>query len=180
MLQADIDKLLDIRAAWDKYKAISTEKTATQIDDYYKVVWSYSIERRDEIEVFNNDMLMQYIKETFTMRGECDKCEGYKGTPPCSNTFGEKGCYNTGSKINPQEYYYAIFKGIRLGLRPPVKDAVAYTTDDAGLVYTGQTKANVFAIDGDKIYLLCPVGHGYYHDYFIPVEKAPCDLYSVP
>jgi hypothetical protein len=179
MNQADIDKLLAIREAWDKYKSVTTEKTAAQIDDYYGVVWSYGIERRDEIEALNDALTMQWIKENLTMHGECDKCEGYKDTPPCNNTFGEKGCFTSGIGIDPQVYYYAIFKGIRLGLRPPVKGS-QITTSDNGIVYERQAKANVFAIDGDKIYLMCPVGHGYYHDYFTPVEKAPFALYWTP
>jgi hypothetical protein len=186
----DIDKLLELRAAWDKYKAVKTQKTTQDIDAYYKVVWTYGVERPDEIATFNDRLTFQWLQENLPLRGECDLCDGYKGTPTCVDNFTAKSCILTPEKT-PEElkyltnegtfkmgdtHYMAMLEGIRLGYRPPLKEKgdVANVIPD---IKVSSGLLRLVSITKDRISFFCPEGHGYYSDYVIPLEKAPFDLY---
>jgi hypothetical protein len=120
MDKKDITKLLDIRAAWDKFK--SSDKLPEDFDAYYKAVWKYGIERRSEIVAFNDDMLRKALREYVPIVGNCDLCEGYEGTPPCKIIFKDKSCFSRGIPLEVTEavkerLYPVIFNLIRSGVR---------------------------------------------------------------
>lgn len=193
MEQKDIDKLLALRTAWDKYKSIKTQKTTQDIDAYYGVVWAYGIERMDEISTINDAITLQWLRGNLAVHGECDLCDGYKGTPTCVTHFDAKSCILTPKKT-PDElkdltdtgafkmgdiHYMAMLEGIRLGYRPPLKEKgdIANVIPD---VKAPSGLLRLVSITGDRISFFCPAGHGYYSDYVIPLEKAPFDLYWTP
>ena len=170
MEQSDIDKLLALRSAWDKYKAITAEKSSHDINAYYEVMWTYGIERRDEIAKFNDEMCLQLLREARTMYGECDCCAGYKEIPPCALMFGAKSCFSTGkpSYIDPEQMYMFILIGARLGAT-----AVGTTETYNSLHPKVNAKIN---IEGKYIRYICPPGHGYYHKHDVSEENARFDI----
>jgi hypothetical protein len=182
MEQSDIDKLLALRSAWDKFKALK-EKSKPDFDDFYKVFWSYGMAGHHDLVEFNNAMLLQFIRENYTIHGKCDSCKGYKDTPPCIAIYGANSCSTSKEirerGIDKELMYNIIFKTLRLNVRMPEKCPINVSKDihTSGL---GVDKPTTVTISGDTVRLVCPPGHGYYHDYVIPVEKAPFDLYWTP
>jgi len=177
MEQSDINKLLELRSAWDKFKAVK-EKSEKDFDAFYKVFWTHGMEARHELEEFNNAMCMQLMREIYTLRGECDKCKGYDAVPPCKVNWGAASCAETTpTKLNPELWYHIVLKGLRLGIRPP---KISDTKQTKASQISGHGKPTHLSIFDNKFYAMCPPGHGYYHDYFIPLEKAPFDLAWTP
>ena len=177
MEQSGIDKLLALRSAWDKFK-IAKKDQHKDFEDFYQVFWSYGMEGHHDILEFNNAMCMQLLREQYTLRGECDKCNGYDAEPPCKINWGSASCAeSTPTKLNPEMWYYMVLRGLRLGIRPPkISDA----KQSKASAISGHGKPTTLTVYDNKIYLICPQGHGYYHDYFIPLEKAVFDLTWTP
>jgi len=178
MEQSDIDKLLALRSAWDKFKAIQGEKSAKDFDAFYKVFWSYGMEGHIDIAAFNDSMCMQFLRDHCTAHGKCDGCKGYKDIPQCFALWGSLSCAVDPKSIDFEFYYLLLFKCIRLGLHPPVVDGSAVQTKVWPT--SGFGKPLRIYIYDNKINFVCPPGHGYYDDYNIPFEKAPFDLYWTP
>ena len=124
MEQQDIDKLLELRAAWDKFKAMDRNAESfsaeRDFDGYYKVVWKYGIEQKAEIERFNDEMCLQLLREYRTIGGDCDLCEGWVDIPngkipPCYLAFKEKSCYaGSAARANDGLLYMFMLKRIRV------------------------------------------------------------------
>jgi hypothetical protein len=71
------------------------------------------------------------------LQGKCDKCEGYKGTPPCLEKWGNKSCYSTNTLDVDATKELLSGDNFVKGLQKTVK---------------GITKG------------FCPEGHGFYTD----------------
>ena len=183
MEQSDIDKLLALRSAWDKSKAVKGEKSQKDFDDFYTVFWAYGMDGHHDLFELNNNMLMQILREYYTMHGECDGCKVYGAEPPCKALFGAASCSTSQESrdrgVNKEFFYYMILKGIRLGLHPPVLESKAASQVKA-VPTSGFEKPTTINITGNQIRFVCPPGHGYYHDYDVPFERAPFDLYWIP
>lgn len=177
MEQTEIDKLLALREAWDKYKSSNREEKEV-VDDYYKVLWTYGIERRDEIEKFNNEMCLSLLKEQYTFGGKCDLCGEQKEITPCELYAGIQSC---GATKNPapideksEILYYLILASLRTGIIPPKNGESIIVTGLKG------TERRIYSYD-NKFSPWCPPYHGYYFNYEIPIEdKKPFDISWVP
>ena len=172
MEQSDIDKLLKLRSAWDKFK-IAKKTAHKDFEDFYQVFWSYGMQSRHELAAFNDAMIIQLLKEVYTMRGECDQCKGYKGEPPCKLAWGNESCavIKVPTHQDPDKWYRTILSGIRLGLRPPPADTVKHL--DRMVTHNSP---GTLSVKGNVFHTICPPGHGYYYDYPYPIEKAAFDL----
>jgi hypothetical protein len=177
MQKTDIDKLKALRDAWDKFKADKGH------DAYYKVVWSYGIERRDEIAKFNDDMCLQLLREYRTIEGKCDFCNGYKGIPPCVSYFKEKSCFSSKTPSqNTEQMYRSMLDSIRkinalAGFKTTKESEASFgkSTASVGTVPLGEKSYSVISPElieitktaekTGKYYGFCPVGHGYYNKY---------------
>jgi hypothetical protein len=163
MRQEDIKKLLKIRAAWDKYKASGPDRSQKDTDAYFKVLWSYGIERRDEIAKFNDEMCLALLREYRTIGGQCDFCVGYDGEPPCLTLYKDRSCSATKTpKIEEELMYHSTLVNYRsllkaMGFKTMLE---AETALESGAL--GDMKG--ITEDG-RSYVFCPRGHGYYNKY---------------
>jgi hypothetical protein len=178
MNQSDIDKLLALRSAWDKFK-IAKKKAHKDFEDFYQVFWSYGMEARHELAAFNDAMCVQLLREQYPLRGECDLCKGYDGEPPCTTILGNVSCAATGDPqpVNYDMAHPLVLMSLRFGILPPMKGDGVQIKEISSL--KGQN-VTLYVYD-NKFSSRCPPGHGYYFDYFIPIEdKKPFDLTWVP
>jgi hypothetical protein len=181
MEQSDIDKLLALRSAWDKFKSKSkADKLAKDYDDYYMVVWTYGMERRDEIEKFNDEMVMQLLQEYRSVHGECDLCKGLAGDPQCKSLWGSKACGVTGIpvKLDMVSTYDYLFTGIRNYVLK-IKQYEESKTPQSERLAEWNKNHTVYIWD-DKLSFICPPGHGYYHDYKVKDKDFPFDILWIP
>ena len=176
MNKEDIEKLLELRAAWDRHKAIPAgKKTQQDNDDFYAVFWKHGIADGDGLARFNDQMAIELLKEYRSLHGECDFCKGYDGKPPCTLDHGDKSCFAMReiARPKPDQVYASLLRGIRAA------QGKEYRTDkDGSLIDDSNTyfKRTVSCIlVGGKLYFGCPPGHGYYLDYTVPDKDLPYD-----
>jgi hypothetical protein len=185
MEQSDINKLLALRSAWDKFKSVKGEKSASDFDSYYEIIWTHSIADHTQIIKFNDEMIMELLVEYRTIHWECDLCEGYKGIPPCTLLYGNRSCATTRNALprktldKGHDFYLILF----LGIKDYARKLQYYKENN--VPYEKQLEEwnathPVSSIVGDRLYTVCPPGHGYYHDYKITDEDLPFNLFWIP
>ena len=144
MEQKDIDKLLKARDIIDKHKKRDikleddikhTKLTIKMIDDLKKLGFN-SLE---EFSEFNFDMNRQGFEDARPIEGECDKCAGYNGTPPCVLIWGDRACFYRSGGMSRESIMRSFW--------------IAFNQHTDGISYSGNKKQ-----------LVCRDGHGYYCD----------------
>lgn len=160
MKQSDIDKLLELRAAWDKLKSCGESRAKADLDAYYNVFWKYGMERPDELAAFNEEMCLALVREYRTAYGQCDGCEGYKGTPPCVVLYGENACYHKRQMAHTHEdAYRMLLAGRRLGQTLNTGEiSKNYSTS----VMSAKHPIS-FVVNDGYMHIICPPGHGFYY-----------------
>jgi hypothetical protein len=182
MNKVDIDKLLELRAAWDKLK--SSKHSEDDRKAFYSVTWKYGIERPDEIANFNDKMLFQFIEEYIPLVGKCDKCDGYKGTPPCKELYRDKSCFaaDIPEGVVKKKSVLDFFDAIRAGMKPAFSDDRAYHKTEYTELADAPVDAPALTKEGYRIlYGVCPPGHGRYNIIKLrSYDGLPFDIYWVP
>lgn len=180
MEQADIYKLISLREAWDKFKSVSTaNKTKEDYDAFYEVFWAYGYENKAELIKFNDEMCLKLLEEQYTIRGECDLCEGIEGVLPCEKILGATACGATReplkmSDTDKKQQYFGVLLALRIGIIPPKNG------ESKVVVGTSGKDVIIYTFD-NKFTPRCPPNHGFYFDYSIPIEEhKPFDLTWVP
>jgi hypothetical protein len=181
MNQSDIDKLLELRSAWDKFKSkAKAEKSSQDYDDYYKVVWKHGVETQHDIEEFNHLMIVALFREFRTVHGECDQCKGYEGQKPCITWHGDNACIVTRKVfiMDPESCYEDFYNGIVKALTPSIATTADHFDSKGDSPPPFHVTKNWWddstkkqTISGNRLYVVCPPGHGYYQDYIIPAAE---------
>ena len=127
----------------------------------------------DEFQKFNEQMCLEVIAKYRTIIGNCDKCEGYKGTPPCVVLFGKNACFNTGTSVDiKMNSYKMLLDGARAG--------ITITSDNikAGEYSSPSAfgKQLIHRIKDGKIQFICPERHGYSHSCEVLATDFPFEL----
>jgi hypothetical protein len=98
----DMDKLLKCREAIDSHKkrkwngddkVLLGEELKKSVSDYMKVLNNNGFKTLDEFNKYNEERCFEEYEKKRPIKGECDKCIGYEGKPPCLEKYGEKSCY---------------------------------------------------------------------------------------
>jgi hypothetical protein len=142
MNQKDIDRLLTCRKIIDSHNdnRVNLKDDAAKmaaVENYIITLKANGFSSVQNFENFNRFMNMCAYLECRPLQGKCDKCSGYKETPPCLEKWGDNSCYSVG-QVNVDDN----------------KTLVAADTFVKGLQTTKNKITKVF----------CPEGHGFYND----------------
>jgi hypothetical protein len=152
MKDKDIKKLKDCRKAIDKYKKSTFKDHKEKLDlsnELNQVMKGNGFVGEDgegSVETFrkwNEQKNYEAYLECRPLQGTCDKCVGYKGTPPCQIKYDNKACVFTPGVL--EQVQVTLEQIQRLCFK-------FYLSADSSLVETSTRRA------------LCPEGHGWYVD----------------
>jgi hypothetical protein len=179
MEEKSIERLLKARSLVDGYKEARKNKL-----DQHEITHALRVREMglkeldfnnvDEVLAFNEAMCLQLIREERTVYGECDKCKGYKGDPPCIKEFGDTACYYKGTQ-DSEEIYKRFLLGARL-------KRTSFSASEAGMNVATRPNVTVFGKTTTFEMALgigrmtCPPGHGYYYKIGIHPNDVPFSL----
>lgn len=175
MDQKDIDKLLELRGAWDKFKASKQDSAA--LKDFYTVAWAYGMETQHHIEAFNESMLIKLLQEYRTAHNNCDLCVGFKDIPPCFEDFSTASCVTTARReIGVDAMYKDLLMMYRLGYSAGLKtlDDLLDGTKDQVIGLPFKDKTRFIRVIDNKL-TRCPKAQNYY-ECKIPDSEFPFTL----
>lgn len=145
MDQESINKLLACRKLLEDHRRTRSENVLTDaehtelVTTFMKNLASYGFNSLQEFSAWNDEVCFTTYWECRTLKGYCDKCEGYKDTPPCQLKWSADSCFLAERVSDETVIKKIVFK-----------------------LYV-RNETSVFK-DAGSIRAFCPEGHGWYVD----------------
>lgn len=156
------------RTAIDKYEADYSSTNDNAVKECNATLKRLGFESQDDFGRWNLSMIMEALKVCRPREGSCDQCEGIPDNEcPCVIAWGKRGAGGIPTEHKNAQYVRDIVKRF-MNKKPTTNAELIEKAGIQSFIHNDPSKAN-------RVFLFCPVGHGFYYD-VTKIKEFPFDM----